>query len=223
MRPPLFRLEGLAALLLLPAWLLACSSETTVIREMAGGLARTASGEDRMFIKTASLRVAVDNVDESARRAAEIAEKSGGRVERSSVTEEKRASLTIRVPAAKLNAVLDDLSDLGSEQDRRISSRDVTGPMIDLETSLKNKRALRDRLRKLLKRAEDVEEVLKVEESLTRLQSEIDSMERRFNLMSDAVEMASIDLALRRKRILGPLGYLGYGLWWLFSKLFVIR
>jgi hypothetical protein len=42
---------------------------------------------------------------------------------------------------------------------------------------LKNKTALRDRLRALLAQAKDVKDILSVEEQLTRLQTEIDAME----------------------------------------------
>ena len=72
---------------------------------------------------------------------------------------------------------IDGLSGLGDETDRRVTAEDVTEIVIDLVARLKNKIALRDRLRKLLDRAQDVKEVLVVEEQLTRIQSEIDSME----------------------------------------------
>ena len=35
--------------------------------------------------------------------------------------------------------------------------------------------------------------------------------------------MSTVNLSASRGRILGPLGWVGYGLWWAFSKLFVIR
>ena len=32
-----------------------------------------------------------------------------------------------------------------------------------------------------------------------------------------------MNINLKRKRVLGPIGYVGYGLWWVVKKLFVIN
>ena len=48
-------------------------------------------------------------------------------------------------------------------------------------------------------------------------------MQARLDRMKSQVELSALTVTLERGRILGPLGYVGYGLWWAFSKLFVIR
>lgn len=55
------------------------------------------------------------------------------------------------------------------------------------------------------------------------MQSEIETMQARFDRLKSDVELSALSVTLRRRRILGPLGYVSYGLWWAFSKLFVIR
>ena len=56
-----------------------------------------------------------------------------------------------------------------------------------------------------------------------QIQSEIETMQARLDRLKSEVELSTLSIHLQRRRILGPLGYLGYGAWWAFSKLFVIR
>ncbi|GAF80224.1 unnamed protein product [marine sediment metagenome] len=200
---------------------LASSYRVAADREPTQSLDQNRS--DRMLIKRASLHIEVDDVKTVVAMAASIAEEAGGYVENSSSSGNEDASLTMRVPAEELEGVLDRLAALGTETSRYLSTEDVTGEVIDLEATLKNRIALRDRLRTLLERAQNVKDVLLVEEQLTRLQAQIDSMEGRLKSLRGKAKLASLTLYVNRKRILGPLGYLAKGLWWVTTKLFVIR
>ena len=183
----------------------------------------SALAQKRVLIREASVTIAVDDVKETVKKATTIAEETGGFIENSSAGGENYASLRIKVPTDKLDLTLDKLAGLGNEISRYQHSADVTEVVIDLEAKLKNDKALRDRLRKLLERAESVKDVILVEEQLTRLQAQIDSMETRLKHLKGKAKLAVIDLQIERKRILGPLGYVGKGLVWVITKLFVIR
>lgn len=181
---------------------------------------------DRLLLKTAGLRVAVEVVAAAADSASALVQGMGGYVAGSSVEGEESARLELRVPAVRLDEALDALAALGEERARSVSASDVTAEVADLEATLANQRALRDRLRALLARAEKVEEVLQVERELTRLQTEIDAGEARLKRLRTGVALSALTLDLERKkkpRILGPLGYLFVGTKWLVTKLFVIR
>ena len=146
----------------------------------------------------------------------------GGRIE-SIRTQDTYSYLDLRVPSAGLTATLDRLAELGKETNRFLSERDVTGQVIDLEATLANKRALRDRLRQLLERADSVKDVLAVETELTRLQTELDAADARLGVLRGQVAMARVDLTLQQRRILGPLGMVLKAVGWGLEKLFVIR
>ena len=178
---------------------------------------------DRMLVWRASMKLEVKDVEEAARKADSAVKQAGGHVDDSNVNAPGSATLRIRVPAERLNAALDALAVLGSEKYRTVSSQDVTEAVIDMEARLKNAIALRDRLRVLLDRAKDVKDVLDIERELTRVQSEIDSMDGRLKKLRSQVQFASVDLFLERKTVLGPLGYLGKGIFWVLGKLFVIQ
>ncbi len=179
-------------------------------------------GAPRYLLRTAAQTVEVDELLPAVERVSAIAAELGGRVE-SAVQSERRASLEVRVPAGSLDVALARIAELGRERERRVDSRDVTDEVADLEAWLANRRALRDRLRQLLERAGTVEEVLKVESELTRLQTEIDQQAGRLERLRSQVELSQLRVELERSRILGPLGWTLDRAVWALGKLFVIR
>lgn len=210
----------LVALALVAALAVGCGSVGGV--QPAESVARAAASPDRKVVRTGELVVSVASVEEKAPEVEAILEGADGLVVRSTKTEDS-TRWVCRVPAARLDEVMDALAALGEVESRSVSAEDVTDRYADLETRLRNNRALRDRLQALLERAKDVEDVLAIEKELNRIQSEIESQQARLDRLDTAVELSTLSIRLRRERILGPLGYLGYGLWWAFSKLFVIR
>jgi len=177
----------------------------------------------RKLIWTASLTVEVQEIAGPAQAATDIAKEAGGYVQSRSDSEENYANLTLRVPAAALKDVVGKLEALGKVTYRSMSSRDVTEEYIDLEARLANMIALRDRLKKLLDKATDVKEILAIEKELSRAQAEIDSMTGRMKALKGQVDLATLELTLDRKEILGPLGAAFKAIGWGIEKLFVIR
>jgi chaperonin cofactor prefoldin len=178
---------------------------------------------DRKVVRSGDLVVSVDSPENASPEVERLVKDAGGFVERSTATRESNVWLNCRVPAPKLDQIMDAIANLGEEERRSVSAADVTEQYSDLETRLRNSLVLRERLQQLLKRASDVEDVLAIEKELNRIQSEIETMQARFDRLKSEVEQSALSVNLQRKRILGPLGYAAYGLWWAFSKLFVIR
>jgi DNA repair ATPase RecN len=177
---------------------------------------------DRKVVRSGDLAVSVASPEETSPKVERLVDQAGGFVERST-TKDSAVWLHCRVPASQLDRIMDAVAELGEEERRSLSAADVTEQYSDLETRLRNNRALRERLQQLLSRASDVEDVLAIEKELNRIQSEIETMQARFDRLKSEVELSALSISLQRKRILGPLGYAGYGLWWALSKLFVIR
>jgi hypothetical protein len=219
-------------LLALTALTLACSK--TPPREAGLGAVRAndgsaASPPDKLLVRSASLAVEVESVPAAAARAEAIVTAAGGELSASSLGKDGPAHLSLRVPAASLAPVLDQLAALGKELRRSVSTQDVTEGVRDLEAELANARALRDRLRALLARAEGVKDVLAVETELARIQTRIDTLEGRLAATRRDVALSAVELelspdpAVKPRRILGPLGLLWVGTTWVIEKLFVIR
>lgn len=179
----------------------------------------------RLEIRTAQIRIDVEAVERAVEEATRIAAQLDARVE-STRSHESWATLALRVPAARLDEALERLAGLGEEQDRSIESHDVTDQVADTEAQRANLAALRDRLRVLLERASSVDDVLAVERELTRVQTELDRLEGRIERLRGEVARSRLEVHFRETpadRILGPLGWLAKGTWWVVEKLFVIR
>lgn len=136
----------------------------------------------------------------------------------SSLTDD-RYEATIRVPATSLPSLMESLESVGRVTSSHISMDDVTEAYRDLEAALKNKRALRDRLRSLLSRATKIEDILKIEKELSRVQTELDQMEARMKSMRSKVAHSTLDLSIKRQRIPGPLGVVTKSTGWVYEKL----
>jgi hypothetical protein len=79
--------------------------------------------QERLLIRRASLQLTVEDLDGTRQRAAVLAAASGGYVERSALSagqstlaDGQRLRITLRVPSAALDAVLDSLARLGDRE-----------------------------------------------------------------------------------------------------------
>ena len=68
-----------------------------------------------------------------------------------------------------------------------------------------------------------MEEVLKVEKELARVQTKLDSLESQMRVLKNKVAYAHISLDLERKRTPGPLGAAGKAVAFGVKKLFVLN
>ncbi len=179
--------------------------------------------QGRMLVWRAWLSLEVPSVSDALSRVTDIAKQSGGYVENKSESGEREAHVILRIPVDSLTPAMALLESVGKVTSRRVSSEDVTERYVDLDARMKTKVALRDRLRALLDKARDVEDVLAIEKELARVQADIDSMQARLKALKGMVDLSSLDVSIERKRILGPLGYVFKGIWWAVEKLFVIQ
>ena len=174
------------------------------------------------MIRAASAEVVVEGIAPAHARVAAIATSLGGRVDRDEMTD-RTATLVLRIPDPRLEAALDSLAPLGELARRSITARDVTTAVIDLDARIASLVAARDRLRELHAKAATVTEVLEVERELARIQGELDSLEGRRAHLRDAAALSQLEVELRRRVVLGPLGIVGKGVGWALTKLFVWR
>jgi len=188
----------------------------------AGAPQQQPQGE-RQLVRRAELALTAHGLDTIAPRATEITRGAGGYVASSVLEEGRTLRMSLRVPSTTLEPTLAALSALGEVKRREISALDVTEQLYDLEARLQNLRAVRDRLRQYLQRANAIGDVIEVERELTRVQGDIEVLEGRLKRLREDTALSQITLEVRQKLVLGPLGQLLAGIAWLVSKLFVIR
>ncbi len=193
----------------------------------AGAPASTPVSQDRMLAWKADLTLETPDASNAVLQVVALTEKCGGYVEsRADDTSWSGIHLCLRLPAAELSNTVKQVESLGKVTSRRVENEDVTEQYVDTDARLQNKIVLRDRLRALLDKATEVKDILAIETELSRVQGDIDSMEALIKSLQGRVDFATLDLTIRQqapRRILGPLGYVFHGLFWVVEKLFVIR
>jgi hypothetical protein len=159
------------------------------------------STADRSVIITGSMYMTVEDPIVAADRAAGIVQNVGGRVDARSETAPDEhyggsAWLTLRIPSDKLDAVVDNLRELGTVDQFSTDSYDVTTEVTDLEAQISTLRASTTRIESLLLEAKDISDIITLENELDRRQSELESLEARQRGLDDQVSMSTINLSL---------------------------
>ncbi|ATY09217.1 DUF4349 domain-containing protein [Amycolatopsis sp. AA4] len=158
---------------------------------------------DRKLARSARLELTTPKTDDVVSRAKSIATGAGGYPGQESATDDS-ASLTLSVPAEKLDGVLDQLSGLGQVKRREISAQDVTAQVVDVDARLATQRASVERMRALLAKAQSVSEIASVESELTSRQATLESLERQQASLAGRVAMATVSLSVTRQEAAAP-------------------
>ena len=158
-------------------------------------------GENRDVIVTGELYMTVEDPVEVAREATTLIQDAGGRIDARSQTAADEyqggsAHLTLRIPSADLDAVVEDLGKLGDVDDYRTHSFDVTNEVTDLEARISTLRASTARIESLLTVAEDIGDIIKLETELADRQGTLEGLEARQRGLDDQVSMSTIELSL---------------------------
>ncbi|MFD5866412.1 DUF4349 domain-containing protein [Agromyces sp. NPDC127015] len=170
-----------------------------------GGSADEARAEpdavDRSVITTGWIAVTVDDPIDAAEEAAAIVDRAGGRTE--SRTEQPgtdasppSAHLVLRVPAAELDGVVDEIRDLGRVDSVSMQASDVTQQRTDLDARIEALSASVDRLEQLLAEAETIADLIAIESELTTRQAELDSLTQQRDQLVDQVDYSTLTLDL---------------------------
>lgn len=151
----------------------------------------------RLLIYHADLRVKVASMSRAAGRLDSLVQRSGGY--RSAATEtredgEWRQETTLRVPPARFDAVLRGVAGLGTVEQKKLSTDDVTAEHADVAARLRTKRAVEQRYVALLSQAKRIKDVLDIEEKIGEVREEIESTDSRLKALDDEVAYSTITL-----------------------------
>ena len=175
----------------------AAADAAEVTQSSADGLSST----DRSVIITGAMYMTVDDPIAAADQASGIVQAAGGRIDaRSETAPDGRdggsASLTLRIPSDDLEAVVDDLRELGAVDQFSTDSYDVTTEVTDLDAKISTLRASTERIQALLLEAKDISDIITLEKELDSRQAELESLVAQQRGLDDQVSMSTISLSL---------------------------
>jgi hypothetical protein len=167
-----------------------------------GGIGGIPAGEPiqsgRSIIATGEVSVEVDDVRAGARRVADAASAAGGFVsEQEATPSEGIATITVRIPTERFQAVLGELESLGKVLAQHIDTDDVTEQVVDLESRISSARSSVGRVRDLLDESGDVVQLAAVEGELARREADLETLLGRQRVLDDQVALATIHVDLR--------------------------
>jgi hypothetical protein len=163
----------------------------------AGAPARLPS--DPMLIRTASLRLRVEDVAKAHEEVGRIAAEVDGYVADTTLNAEtgpSSATITIRVPSRGLESVMDRVVTLGKLLEKRMSTQEVSEEYVDLGSRKRNLEREEQQLLELLKRAGKIPDLLQVEQTLARVRGEVERIAGRMRYLENRVALSAVTVRL---------------------------
>jgi hypothetical protein len=162
--------------------------------------------EERMIVRNGDISLVVEDVPKAQEEIAGLATRLGGWVVNSNIygDEEIRGWISIRIPSDKFDQALSELRAMAVRvTSESTSTQDITEEYVDLESRLRNAEATENQYLALLERAEEVEDILKIYESLSQIRYEIEQIKGRMQYLEQISAMSLISVNL--EPALGPL------------------
>ncbi|MGI6049051.1 MAG: DUF4349 domain-containing protein [Petrimonas sp.] len=172
---------------------------------------------ERKLMKNGSIRFETSNLNKTKQLITSAVASLNGYVSNDNISESNNRTenmLTVRVPADKTDSLIAIIESNASKIDyKNIDVQDVTEQFIDLDTRIKTKKEVEARYRELLTRATSVEEILKIEEQIGNIRTEIESAEGRLRYLSNQVQYSTLHVTFYEK-------YSDFGFWGKMGKAF---
>ena len=165
----------------------------------------------RSLVRTAQLSLDVDDPVAVTRKVRTAVAGIGGTVAQEE-TGDDSGRLTLRVPAAALDRLIDDVALLGHPTARSGQVVDATDQVVDLGARVASQQASVVRVRTLLGQARSIGDIVTIEAELSRREADLDSLTGRLAALRDQVALSTLTVDMRKNPPLavaaaGPSGF----------------
>ena len=188
----------------------------------ASNTAQSASGADapeadpEKIIYSADVTVETTAFDESLAKLDALVSQYGGWVESSSITganfydvsrgyqSNRSASYSLRIPSARFHELMNSLTELGNVPYTHSYTENVTAQYYDVQARLTAYQTQEARLLEMMEVAETVEDIILLEDRLTELRYQIESLQSTLNNWDRRVSYSSVYVELKEVREYTP-------------------
>ncbi|MBS4212015.1 MULTISPECIES: DUF4349 domain-containing protein [Neobacillus] len=165
--------------------------------------------QSKMVIYQADLELRVKKFDRTVRTFEEKVAQYGGYIAESNVAkagkEQISGHMKIRIPQKHFQDFLHDAEGQAVEVfQRNIIGQDVTEEYVDLESRLKSKRVVEERLLSFMNGAVKTEDLLKISADLAAVQEEIETIEGKMKYLENQTSFSTVNIALYENKIIVP-------------------
>lgn len=168
---------------------------------------------DRKLIKTVNLSAETREFEQAMNMLETQVRQLGGYIETmetyngsrySGYRNTRYSSMTVRIPRGNLTDFLETVSGMCNVTRRNEEVRDVTLSYVDIESRRNTLRTEQERLLSFLEKAETVQEIITLEERLSDVRYQLESMEARLRIIDNQVDYATVNLNISEVQELTP-------------------
>lgn len=174
------------------------------LSEVAGTSSEDAVLTERKLIKTVALETETENLDVLLAAITTRVSELGGYVESQQVYNgsayatrySRSASMTIRIPAEKLDGFIDHVADSTNIVSENAYIDDVTLTYVATESRVEALRTEEERLLELMSQAGNMADLLEVEARLTDVRYELESVTSQLNVLENQINYSTVNLSV---------------------------
>jgi len=181
------------------------STNNESVKEEAPAAATTT----RMIIHQAQLQVNVKKLETAQANITKKVEQYGGYIVESNVYQEddetNSGKMIVRIPEKHFQTFLKDAEGEAAEiLERNVTGQDVTEQYVDLQSRVKSKRAVEERLLEFMSNAQKTEDLLKISADLAKVQEEIEVMVGKIKYLENQTSFSTVELSMYENRVVVP-------------------
>jgi hypothetical protein len=147
-----------------------------------------------MIIHTAEIALAVYEVAKNIQSVEKMTAELGGYLALRSDRE-----ITVRVPREKFAELALRIEKMGDVLHKNVAAEDVTDQYVDIDMRLRNAKAVRERLEKLLAGA-TVHDAVEIHKELSKVTEEIERYEGKLKLLRDRIAYSTITVTFEQQQ-----------------------
>lgn len=147
------------------------------------------ASNQRQIIYTATMRVSVYDLAHAISVAEALPDQLGGWLH-----ERVNNQLVLRIPAAQLEAAMDQIAELGVVEQRLLEALDVTAQYTDLDSRIRILVEMQAQLEALLLRAKNVEQALKIRTALDKITLELELARAQMRELAKSIAFSTLIL-----------------------------
>lgn len=167
---------------------------------------------NRKLIRTVNLHVETDDFDTLLDKLNDEISARNGYIEQSDIsgnsiqsTRSKRwAHMNVRIPSTELDSFISSVEVNGNVTNKSETTTDITLKYSDLESKKKSLSIEQERIWALLEKADNLESIIALEERLSEIRYELESMESTLRLYDNQIDYSTVYINIEEVKIYTP-------------------
>lgn len=179
------------------------AAETTTEAPQSTDATQDITVPERMIVKEGKIRFETSNAQETRANIVASSKKLNGYLSQDTsnvYSNRTEHTIVIRVPAKNFETLLEGVTQTATKVDsKNINALDVTEEFIDVEARIKTKKEIEVRYKELLKRANSIDDILRIERELGALRANIESFEGRLKYLKSRISLSTLTVTFYEK------------------------